>query len=88
MHQDHVSVLPPGFELLGSTDLCPVQIMKHSNRHLSFQGHPEFCAAHVEKIIVQVHASSLLVLERLRVSLSLNLQTRVCQRCTIPWMTS
>ena len=67
MHRDHVPNLPPNFTLLGSSTICPVQGMVQvygtnqgapsekidlSNIHvLTLQGHPEFTASIVEKVV-------------------------------------
>jgi len=41
-HFDEVKILPPGFVLLASDRLCPVQIMRHPTRPVyGIQGHPE-----------------------------------------------
>jgi GMP synthase (glutamine-hydrolysing) len=41
-HGDQVEVLPPGFEIFGSTDTCPVAAMGDIQRKLyGFQFHPE-----------------------------------------------
>lgn len=67
MHRDHVPNLPPNFTLLGSSTVCAVQGMvqiydtnenapsekiEPSNVHiLTVQGHPEFTASIVEKMV-------------------------------------
>ncbi|KAJ3158240.1 hypothetical protein HDU86_002949 [Geranomyces michiganensis] len=51
MHQDHVSVLPPGFKVLASTDKCPIQMAVRGDRYLTIQGHPEFTAGVVTEIV-------------------------------------
>ena len=41
-HYDEVKVLPPGFRVLASDQLCPVQIMRHATLPVyGIQGHPE-----------------------------------------------
>ncbi|KAI8904455.1 class I glutamine amidotransferase-like protein, partial [Gorgonomyces haynaldii] len=50
MHQDHVSVVPPGFTVLGATAICPVQVMQKSNI-VTLQGHPEFKHEFVKQLI-------------------------------------
>ncbi|EPX74964.1 amidotransferase [Schizosaccharomyces octosporus yFS286] len=42
MHQDIVSDIPKGFELLASTKTCSNQAFIKGGQVLSFQGHPEF----------------------------------------------
>ncbi|GAA5867420.1 hypothetical protein JCM1840_002133 [Sporobolomyces johnsonii] len=62
MHQDHVPSLPPRFELLGSTPVCPVQGMVRfvdasapcslaNIAVITFQGHPEFNSTIVNTLI-------------------------------------
>ncbi|TRM66505.1 class I glutamine amidotransferase-like protein [Schizophyllum amplum] len=58
MHRDHVPDVVPGFELLGSTPICRNHGMvkyadadPHSIHILTMQGHPEFTAQIVDKII-------------------------------------
>ncbi|GAA6017479.1 hypothetical protein JCM11491_006838 [Sporobolomyces phaffii] len=62
MHQDHVPVLPDGFESLGSTKDCPIHgMVKFVDRDgpktlenvaiLTLQGHPEFNAKIVNAVI-------------------------------------
>jgi GMP synthase (glutamine-hydrolysing) len=41
-HGDHVTELPPGFKLMGSTDTCPIAAMADETRHFyALQFHPE-----------------------------------------------
>ena len=64
MHKDHVPAVIPGFELLGSTDVCHNQGMvryipdssgklaRLSDIHiLTVQGHPEFTKSIVSKLV-------------------------------------
>jgi len=62
MHQDHVPVLPEGFESLGSTEICPVHGMVkfidpegpkslENVSILTLQGHPEYNAKIVNEVI-------------------------------------
>ncbi len=41
-HQDQVTVVAPGTEILASTDTCPIAATTLDNHILTFQGHPEF----------------------------------------------
>ena len=41
-HQEQVTVLPPGAEVLGGNDFCPNALMTCGPNILGFQGHPEF----------------------------------------------
>ncbi len=41
-HRFHVPVVPPDFEVLASSAVCPVEIMRHKHQPIyAFQGHPE-----------------------------------------------
>ncbi|KAJ3104424.1 hypothetical protein HDU96_008932 [Phlyctochytrium bullatum] len=51
MHKDHVCQVPPGFEVLMFTDICPVQAMRFQNQVITIQAHPEFTPHLVEEII-------------------------------------
>jgi len=62
MHQDHVPVLPEGFESLGSTEICPVHGMVkfvdpegpkslENVSIMTLQGHPEYNAKIVNEVI-------------------------------------
>jgi GMP synthase-like glutamine amidotransferase len=51
MHQDIVSELPAGTELLASTDVCPVQGIYKAQSLLTLQGHPEFTEFIVSTLI-------------------------------------
>jgi GMP synthase-like glutamine amidotransferase len=51
MHQDQVVRLPPGAELLGRTEHCPVAMFQLGPSMLGIQGHPEFAAAYGEALI-------------------------------------
>jgi GMP synthase-like glutamine amidotransferase len=65
MHRDHVPEIPPGFILLGSTAVSPIQGMvlpypalgegtvpSAAETHiLTVQGHPEFTGPIVEKMV-------------------------------------
>lgn len=43
-HQDQVMVPPPGAEIIGRSDFCPVAAMAVGENVLTFQPHPEFDA--------------------------------------------
>lgn len=43
-HQDQVSRLPPGAEIIAASDFCPIAGMQIGEHILTFQGHPEFDA--------------------------------------------
>ena len=50
-HQDQVTVLPEGSELLASSDHCENFIVQFTPTSLGFQGHPEFTADYVDTLI-------------------------------------
>lgn len=41
-HQDQVSHLPAGIEVLASSQFCPYYMLQQGNHFMSVQGHPEF----------------------------------------------
>ncbi len=43
-HQDQVTEPPPGTEVIGRSDFCPIAALKLDDRVLTFQPHPEFDA--------------------------------------------
>ena len=45
-YQDQVATLPPGGEILGWNEHCPVSVMSVGSTILGIQGHPEFEAAY------------------------------------------
>ena len=45
-HKDQVKSLPPGAELLASSDTCPHAMFQLGEHMLCFQGHPEFQPAY------------------------------------------
>lgn len=64
MNRDHVPTVPPGFELLASTDLCPNEGMVRYTADesgklaklsdiqiLTMQGHPEYSTSNVELVV-------------------------------------
>ena len=50
MHQDHVSAVPPGFDILAYNDHTPVQIMGKEKRVICVQGHPEYTKVFVKDL--------------------------------------
>lgn len=42
MHRDILPACPASVELLGWSEICPVQIMYQKGHLLSMQGHPEY----------------------------------------------
>ena len=49
-HQDQVSRIPQGAQLIASNDFCPVEAFQKGNI-LCFQGHPEFSTDYLKHII-------------------------------------
>jgi GMP synthase-like glutamine amidotransferase len=50
-HQDQVTSLPPGAELLGGNDFCPIGFYAIGDQVLGIQGHPEFTPEIMEDIL-------------------------------------
>jgi GMP synthase (glutamine-hydrolysing) len=50
-YQDQVDSLPPGAEILGWNDHCPVSVMGVGSTILGLQGHPEFEAAYSQALM-------------------------------------
>lgn len=50
-HQDQVVDLPPGAEVLASSDFCPYAALRIGRAALTFQGHPEFTPAYETDLI-------------------------------------
>jgi GMP synthase-like glutamine amidotransferase len=50
-HQDQVTSLPPGAELLGGNDFCPIGFYSIGDQVMAIQGHPEFTPEIMEDII-------------------------------------
>ena len=50
-HQDQVTELPRGAELLASSDFCPNYMYQISNEILTIQGHPEFTKSYAETLM-------------------------------------
>ena len=45
-HQDQVETIPPGGEILGWNQHCPVSMLRVGSKMLGIQGHPEFDPAY------------------------------------------
>jgi GMP synthase (glutamine-hydrolysing) len=45
-HQDQVETIPPGGEILGWNEHCPVSMLRVGSNMLGIQGHPEFDPAY------------------------------------------
>jgi GMP synthase (glutamine-hydrolysing) len=45
-HQDQVETIPPGGEILGWNEHCPVSMLRVGSKMLGIQGHPEFDPAY------------------------------------------
>ncbi|KAB8254318.1 class I glutamine amidotransferase-like protein [Aspergillus pseudonomiae] len=59
IHQDQVAVsagsLPPGWIILGKSDICNVQGLFQPNRVLTYQGHAEFDRATTKAVLEKVN---------------------------------
>ena len=72
MHRDHVTTMPPSFELLGKTSIAPVQGMalrypSTQEIHVfTVQGHPEFNPDIVGKIVDAREASGVMDAETVK----------------------
>ncbi|KAI8897379.1 class I glutamine amidotransferase-like protein [Globomyces pollinis-pini] len=51
MHQDHVTTIPPGFQVLATTEKSHVQMMVKPQKYLTIQAHPEFTAGYCQGLI-------------------------------------
>lgn len=51
MHQDQVTALPPGGEVLGRAEHCPVAMMRAAPSMVGIQAHPEFTTDFVAKLL-------------------------------------
>jgi GMP synthase-like glutamine amidotransferase len=52
MHQDQVVVLPPGAEVIATSEFCPYASLAYGGNALSFQGHPEFSRDFVRELLL------------------------------------
>lgn len=59
MHRDQVFGVPPGAEVLASTDKCPNHGFLLPGRAITVQGHPEFTADIMEELLELRHESGL-----------------------------
>ncbi len=50
-HQDQVTDLPPGAEVLAGNEFCPYAVLAIDGRILTFQGHPEFAREFSRELI-------------------------------------
>jgi GMP synthase-like glutamine amidotransferase len=51
MHQDHVTVIPPGFTNLASSEKSKYQVLIKEKQMISFQAHPEYNAEIIRDIV-------------------------------------
>jgi GMP synthase (glutamine-hydrolysing) len=52
MHQDQVVEPPPGAEVLGRADHCPVALLAVGDRMMGVQAHPEFTGPYIDALLV------------------------------------
>jgi len=50
-HQDQVTALPPGAEVVASSPFCPYAAYKLGDQVLCFQGHPEFVPEYAQALL-------------------------------------
>ena len=50
-HQDQVTRLPDGAELLAGSDFCPIAMYQRGEHTLAIQGHPEFGRSYAESLM-------------------------------------
>jgi len=50
-HQDQVTSLPQGFEVLASSEFCPYYVTRYQQQVLTTQGHPEMSAEYILAIV-------------------------------------
>lgn len=62
-HQDQVETLPPGAELLGGNEHCPVSMIRVGEAMVGIQGHPEFDPAYLT-VLLQERRGSVIPAER------------------------
>ena len=58
-HQDQIDSLPPGAEILGWNEHCPVSMLGVGDNMIGIQGHPEFDSAY-SKALMQSRRGSLI----------------------------
>jgi GMP synthase-like glutamine amidotransferase len=51
MHQDQIVDLPPGGEVLGHADHCPVAVLSVGPAAMGVQAHPEFTPAYTDALL-------------------------------------
>ncbi|MBU2953160.1 type 1 glutamine amidotransferase [Marinobacter sp. F3R08] len=56
MHRDQVVAPAEGFELLAGSEFCPYYLMRHTDRVLTIQGHPEFTGDFFHQFLNVAHA--------------------------------
>ena len=54
IHQDQVVDLPPGAEVLASSEFCPYAALAYSDRAFSIQAHPEFTPEFLQSLLEQL----------------------------------
>ncbi|OUS02320.1 hypothetical protein A9Q90_09615 [Gammaproteobacteria bacterium 54_18_T64] len=52
-HQDQVVTLPPGATRLAGNTFCPYAALAIDDNVLTFQGHPEFSPAYLQRLLMQ-----------------------------------
>ncbi|MEH6626730.1 MAG: GMP synthase [Motiliproteus sp.] len=52
-HQDQVTQLPPGVEVLASSPFCPYYMLQYGDHMMSVQGHPEFSKSYASTLMAK-----------------------------------
>lgn len=63
MHQDQVLELPPGAQLVASSDFCPIAALAYGDHAISFQAHPEYDNG-FERELIEMRRGSRIPAER------------------------
>ena len=52
-HQDQITELPDGTEVIASSSFCPYYMLQYGHHMMSVQGHPEFSLAYSSNLMVR-----------------------------------
>lgn len=51
IHQDQISILPPGAQVIASSDFCPYALVQLGDHILTMQAHPEFTKSYSSSLM-------------------------------------
>ncbi len=88
-HQDQISQLPEGAEVLASNSFCPYYMVQYQNHLMSIQGHPEFSKPYSNALMEK--RRNRIPAERIRegkASLSANTDDRLTMRWIVNFFAS